>query len=56
MDAASPTRGVLTLAYGHPRFIQQAKYLGMSLELHAPHLPRTVVTDSSDPQLRSLFA
>lgn len=55
MEAASPTRGVLTLAYGHRRFIQQAKYLGMSLQLHAPNLPRTLVTDSSDPQLRSLF-
>lgn len=55
MEADSSNRGILTLAYGHPRFVQQAKYLGMSLALHAPHLSRTVVTDSSDPQLRSLF-
>ncbi|MGA8729175.1 MAG: hypothetical protein WB608_10535 [Terracidiphilus sp.] len=55
MEAASQTRGVLTLAYGHRRFVEQAKFLGMSLQLHAPHVPRTLVTDFDDPKLRSIF-
>jgi len=55
MKSASPTRGVLTLAYGHPRFIEQARDLGLSLQLHAPHLPRALVTDSKDAELLSIF-
>ncbi len=55
MKTASRNRGLLTLAYGHPRFIEQAQDLALSLELHAPHLPRALVTDSQDPALRSMF-
>lgn len=48
-------RGILTLAYGERRFIEQARSLAHSLELHAPGLPRAIVTDSEDPGLRELF-
>jgi len=48
-------RGVLTLAYGPRRFVEQARSLAHSLEVHAPHLPRTLVTDSRDPEILELF-
>lgn len=55
MEAFPPRRGVLTMAYGHRRFIEQAKDLGYSLRLHASHLPRAIVTDSQDPEIRVIF-
>jgi hypothetical protein len=48
-------RGVLTLAFGKPMFLDLAKALARSLRLHDPDVPRAVVTDSSDPELLSLF-
>jgi hypothetical protein len=51
----SSFRGVLTLAFGKPRFIEQVKSLGRSLHLHAPRTHTAVVTDSKDPELRELF-
>jgi len=48
-------RGVLTLAFGASKFIEMAKSLGRSLQLHDPLLPRAVVTDSSDPGLKNLY-
>ncbi|AXC13675.1 hypothetical protein ACPOL_4402 [Acidisarcina polymorpha] len=48
-------RGVLTLAFGAPKYIEMAKALGRSLMLHAPETPRAVVTDSRDPELRKLY-
>jgi hypothetical protein len=48
-------RGVITLAYGHQRFIEQARSLAHSLQLHAPQVPRTLITDSSDPEIRRQF-
>jgi hypothetical protein len=50
-----PSRGIITLAYGHRRFVEQAKSLAHSLQLHAPHLPRTLVTDSSDSEVFRQF-
>jgi hypothetical protein len=50
-----PSRGILTLAYGHQRFIEQARSLAHSLQTNAPHLPRTLVTDSNDPEIRRQF-
>jgi hypothetical protein len=55
MSQTSRQRGVLTLAYGPQRFVEQARSLAHSLQLHAPHLPRTLVTDSSDPAILKLF-
>ena len=55
MNSNSHQRGVITLAYGPPRFVEQARSLAHSLQLHAPHLPRTLVTDSHDPSILKLF-
>ena len=49
------TRGILTLAFGSPRYIEMAKSLARSLLLHDPGLPRAIVTDSTDPELATLF-
>ncbi len=50
-----PQRGVLTLAFGKPVFLELAKALARSLRLHDPDVPRAVVTDSEDPELLNLF-
>lgn len=55
MNPASHYRGVITLAYGQARFIQQARSLAHSLQLHAPQLPRILITDSNDPEIRRQF-
>jgi hypothetical protein len=55
MRNVSNKRGVVTIALGKPRFIEMAKWLGMSLRLNAPDLPAAVLTDSSDPELSTLF-
>lgn len=49
------SRGVLTMAFGPARYIEMAKTLGRSLQLHSPDTPRAVVTDSSDRELAHLF-
>lgn len=53
--ARSAARGVLVMGYGPKKFVHMAKVLGRSLKLHCDHLPRAVVTDSDDPELRKLF-
>jgi hypothetical protein len=53
--AATGTRGTLTLAFGSPKYIEMAKSLARSLLLHHPALPRAIVTDSTDPELSTLF-
>lgn len=50
------SRGILTLAFGSPKYIEMAKSLARSLLLHDPTLPRAIVTDSTDPELATLFA
>lgn len=55
MNLPSHYRGVITLAYGHQRFIDQARSLAHSLQLHAPQLPRTLITDSNDHEIRQQF-
>lgn len=55
MNSNSHFRGIVTLAYGHKRYLEQARSLAHSLELHAPHLPRTLVTDSTDSEIRKHF-
>jgi hypothetical protein len=50
-----PQRGVLTLAFGKPMFLELAKALARSLRLHDPRVPRAIVTDASDPDLLNLF-
>src|SRR5271168_365410 len=56
MNPILRSRGIITLAYGHNRFIEQARSLAHSLQLHAPQLPRTLITDSDNPEIRSQFA
>src|SRR5580700_7201229 len=55
MSSASHSRGIITLAYGHERFIEQARSLAHSLQLHAPRLPRTLITDSTNLEIRRQF-
>jgi hypothetical protein len=43
------------MAFGKERFIEMAKWLGMSLRLNAPNLPSAILTDSSDPELAELY-
>lgn len=50
-----PTRGILTIAFGAPAYIEMAKSLARSLIVHAPEFPRAVVTNSKDPDLDKLF-
>jgi hypothetical protein len=47
--------GVVTMAFGKPQFIEMAKWFGMSMRLNAPDVPAAVLTDSTDPELASLF-
>jgi len=49
------SRGIITLAYGKPRYVEMAKALARSLILHDPTLMRAIITDSLDPELGDLF-
>jgi hypothetical protein len=55
MNSALHSRGIITLAYGQRRFIEQARSLAHSLQLHAPHLPRALITDCDDSEILQLF-
>lgn len=55
MNSVLHSRGIITLAYGHERFMEQARSLAHSLQLHAPQLPRTLITDSDNSEIRSQF-
>ena len=55
MPGCYASRGILTMAFGKPRFIEQVKSLGRSILLHAPDAQTAIVTDSDDPQLREIF-
>lgn len=49
-------KGIITFAYGKPKFIDMAKTLARSLRLHSPNLPCAIVTDcQDDPELNELF-
>ncbi len=47
--------GILTTAWGKPRYLEMAKGLGRSLLVHQPDIPRAIITDSDDPELLALF-
>jgi hypothetical protein len=51
----SQGRGMITLAFGLPAYREQAKTLARSLVLHAPDLPRAIVTDHPADDLKALF-
>lgn len=48
-------RGILTLAYGAKRYVNMAKVLARSLTLFNNDIPRALVTDSTDPELKELY-
>jgi len=49
-------QGIITLAYGMPKYTDMALALGRSLGCHAPGIPRAIVTDRvDDARLRGLF-
>lgn len=48
-------RGVITMAFGAVRYINEAVVLAQSLALAGSTTPRAVVTDSDDPRLRRWF-
>lgn len=49
--------GVITLAYGAPKYLNMAKTLARSLLLHSPNISRAIVTDQhDDPELLQLFS
>ncbi|MBE9004866.1 hypothetical protein IQ259_07410 [Fortiea sp. LEGE XX443] len=49
-------KGIITFAYGKPKFINMAKTLARSLRLHSPTIPCAIVTDcQEDPELEKLF-
>ena len=52
---AKASRGVVTMAYGKQRYLDMAKALARSLKLHAPLVPRAILTDSTDKELGELF-
>jgi len=52
----SGDKGIITLAFGMPKYVEMAKTLARSLILHSPNIPRAIVTDcTDDPQLSVLF-
>jgi hypothetical protein len=55
LAGSSMERGVLTIAHGKKEYIELAKFLALSLELHNPGIKKAIVTDSTDQELRSLF-
>ncbi|WYL94552.1 MAG: hypothetical protein HEQ35_12415 [Gloeotrichia echinulata IR180] len=49
-------RGIITFAYGLPKFIEMAKTLAHSLNLYSPNIRRAIVTDNPDnKELIELF-
>ncbi|MCG6136147.1 MAG: hypothetical protein MET45_16100 [Nostoc sp. LLA-1] len=53
---AIPDKGVITLAYGKPKYINMAKNLARSLRLHSKHISCAIVTDNpNDTELQKLF-
>ncbi len=53
---APNTKGILTMAYGKPRYIRQAIHFARSLIVTNPATPRAIITDQPDhPGLRRYF-
>jgi hypothetical protein len=48
-------RGVITLAFGAPKYVDMAKDLARSMALNSPRVTRAIATDSRDPELNDLF-
>jgi hypothetical protein len=54
-DQQQEARGVITMAFAKPRYVEMAKSFARSLHLHAPDIPRAILTDATDPELSTLF-
>lgn len=50
-----PVRGIITFAYGKPKYINMAINLAYSLELTNPHVPRAIITDTHDKRAQRYF-
>ena len=48
-------KGVLTIAHGDPIYIEMAKSLARSIDRFSPGLPKAIVTDSDDEDLKQSF-
>jgi len=55
MKGMSDHFGVLTIAYGKPEYLEYAKALARSMDLHCPDLPKAIVTCDEDQEIRRLF-
>lgn len=55
MQTEGLQRGLITMALGGEKYIEMAKWLGMSLRLNAPNLPVAILTDSTDPELAEYY-
>ena len=49
------SKGVLTIAHGHPRFARQAVNLARSIRLRDPEMPLAVVTDLPAALFEGMF-
>jgi hypothetical protein len=54
-DKPIAERGVVTIAIGQTKYIEQAKDLGRSLIVNSPRISRGIITDSDDRELLDLF-
>ena len=54
-NCVAQLKGILTLAYGSKMYVDQGVALGRSLNIHCGDIPTAVVTDSTCPELHSLF-
>jgi hypothetical protein len=55
LEQRQPSRGIITLAFGGPKYLRMAKCLAKSLIRHDRALSRAVITDSADSELCDLF-
>ena len=54
-NQSTVSRGIITMAFGNQRYVDMAKDFALSLKLNAPFVPTAILTDSDDPDLKSLF-
>jgi hypothetical protein len=55
MDAPRTDQGIITIAFGGPKYIRWAKMLGWSLKQNCTEISRAIVTDSTDPGLLGAY-
>ena len=50
-----PSKGIITIAHGKPRYLKMALNLGRALKYNSPKIPRVVVSDAPPEYFRGLF-